>query len=303
MVRAAIQVAYAARCRKVVRALASLAMVGWAGMSGIAHAQIVGTANSMVMPAGSTDRYFGLALYSVPKYLGSSERSTEVGLDFQINWSNGVFLSSPTLMGMHLSNEPGVEYGPLLEYQPGRYASDIEKSRGIQDVAATFNIGGFYNYAWNDDWRFTSTLMHATNDPGMYLTMGVQRSLKNLMPSHHDVVLSVGMSAANGYYNRKYFGIPFNYSNYGAAGASSSPGSVNGGTSTAGGAVVPVFSVEPGGGIKDVHGGIRWNWELSPSWLLVSDLSTSYLTRSAGNSPLVEKRNYTTFAAGITYRY
>lgn len=256
--------------------VASLSLSGSA-----ARAQMVASANTIIMPAGSTDRYVGVGVFQAPKYVGGKENTVAVGLDYQVNWSNGVFISGANLAGMHLSNEPSIEYGPLIEYQAGREATDSDKLRGLQDIPASFNVGAFYNYDWNEHWRFTSSLMHATNDAGMYMKLGVQRSFAGWLPSHNDVIFSFGITAANSYYNQKYFGI--------------SPGMYAM-------AAVPL-SNSPSGGIKDVHGGIRWNWELSPSWLLVTDVSTSYLTKSAGDSPLVEKRNYTTFATGIAYRF
>jgi outer membrane scaffolding protein for murein synthesis (MipA/OmpV family) len=57
------------------------------------------------------------------------------------------------------------------------------------------------------------------------------------------------------------------------------------------------------GGLKDVHLGARWNWSLSPSWLLTTNLEAVRLMGSARNSPLVERPTNLTVSTAIAYRF
>lgn len=59
----------------------------------------------------------------------------------------------------------------------------------------------------------------------------------------------------------------------------------------------------PGGGLKDVRAGVRWNWALSPSWMLVTNVQAARLVGSVRNSPLVERPTNVTVSAAFAYRF
>jgi outer membrane scaffolding protein for murein synthesis (MipA/OmpV family) len=63
------------------------------------------------------------------------------------------------------------------------------------------------------------------------------------------------------------------------------------------------LAYHPRGGLNDASIGARWNWALSPSWLVTSNLKASHLLGSAKDSPLVERPANLTVSSAIAYRF
>lgn len=261
------------------------------------------------MPDGSRDMYAGLGVQSAPRWDGTGSRKVSALPVLQVQWSNGLFISGMSA-GMHLSNDPTFEYGPLLAVQPGRgrtgtgqtiggigstdtmligpVPEPIDKRNmrntdldGMDKIGARLQGGAFANYYVTPQWRLTSSLLYgAGNDhDGARLDLGVQRLAVELGARHH-VSLSAGVTVVNRKYNQTYFGVT-------AAEVSRSR-----------------FSYyEAGGGLQDAHVGVRWNWAWSPSWMLTSDLQARRLLGSAAHSPLVERSTNLTVSTAIAYRF
>ena len=256
------------------------------------------------MPDGSRDMYAGLGVVSAPRYEGADSRKTRALPVLQVQWSNGVFVSGMSA-GMHLSASPTVEYGPLLAVHPRRSESGTGGSvGGLSDrigmapiVTRTFGsgnplegmgaikarpeAGAFFNYYLAPEWRLTSSVLAgAGNDRnGVRGVLGIQRLALQLAP-HHTVSVSAGLSFANRAYHQDYFGVTAVQ-----ADASGNP------------------EYHPRGGLKDVHVGARWNWALSPSWMLTSSLQATRLTGDARHSPLVERSTNMTVSTAFAYRF
>jgi outer membrane scaffolding protein for murein synthesis (MipA/OmpV family) len=261
------------------------------------------------MPDGSRDMYAGLGVQSAPRWDGTGSRKVSALPVLQVQWSNGLFISGMSA-GMHLSDDPTFEYGPLLAVQPGRgrtgtgqtiggigstdtmligpVPEPIDKRNmrntdldGMDKIGARLQGGAFANYYVTPQWRLTSSLLYgAGNDhDGARLDLGVQRLAVELGARHH-VSLSAGVTVVNRKYNQTYFGVT-------AAEVSRSR-----------------FSYyEAGGGLQDAHVGVRWNWAWSPSWMLTSDLQARRLLGSAAHSPLVERSTNLTVSTAIAYRF
>jgi len=256
------------------------------------------------MPDGSRDMYVGLGVVSAPRYEGADSRKTRALPVLQVQWSNGVFVSGMSA-GMHLSSNPVVEYGPLLAIHPRRSESgtggrvgDLEgftallpttartlkggnPLAGMDDIKTRPEAGAFFNYYLSPQWRLTSSVLAgAGNDRnGVRGQLGIQRLAMQLAP-HHTVSVSAGLSFANRAYHQSYFGVT-------AAQADSSGN--------------PAY--RPDGGLKDVSIGARWNWALSPSWMLTSSVQVSRLAGDARHSPLVERPNNVTVSTAFAYRF
>jgi outer membrane scaffolding protein for murein synthesis (MipA/OmpV family) len=261
------------------------------------------------MPDGSRDMYVGLGVQSAPRWEGADSRKVSALPVLQVQWSNGLFISGMSA-GMHLSDNPTFEYGPLLAVQPGRdeagsgHAVDgvgttgtaligpvpdpIDKRRfdgtrleGMDRIGARLQGGAFANYYLTPQWRLTgSVLVGAGNDhDGARLDLGVQRLALDLGARHH-VALTAGAGIVNRHYNATYFGV--------SAGESAR-------------SRFPYYA--PGGGLQDAHVGVRWNWAWSPSWMLTSNLQARRLLGSAAKSPLVERPTNLTVSTAIAYRF
>ncbi|WP_322401555.1 MipA/OmpV family protein [Massilia luteola] len=261
------------------------------------------------MPDGSRDMYAGLGVQSAPRWDGTGSRKVSALPVLQVQWSNGLFISGMSA-GMHLSDDPTFEYGPLLAVQPGRdrtgtgqaiggigstdtmligpVPEPIDKRNmrntdldGMDKIGARLQGGAFANYYVTPQWRLMSSLLYgAGNDhDGARLDLGVQRLAVELGARHH-VSLSAGVTVVNRNYNQTYFGVT-------AAEVSRSR-----------------FSYyEAGGGLQDAHVGVRWNWAWSPSWMLTSNLQARRLLGSAAHSPLVERSTNLTVSTAIAYRF
>jgi MipA family protein len=296
-----------------------------AGACNVATAQ---TPANNPMPDGSRDMYLGLGVLSAPEYEGGRERQVSAVPLLQAEWSNGIFVSGVSV-GMHLSGSPKVEFGPLLTYQGRRdetgtskgpdgvsgglggpafpssalpppevnkpptepgfgtasgdvsVRTDGNRLAGIRPLKARLLGGGFFNYYVAPSVRLTSTALAGAgrDGDGALLTLGLQ-SISNNVGAHHAVSVSAGLTLVNASYNRSYFGVT----------AKEAVTSHN-------------RAYTPGGGLKDVHLGVRWNWTLAPSWLISSSARVSHLQGDAKQSPLVERPTNFTVSTGLAYRF
>jgi outer membrane scaffolding protein for murein synthesis (MipA/OmpV family) len=280
-----------------------LLLLAMASMSGAAWAQ---TPAINPMPDGSRDMYVGLGVQSAPRYEGTGSRKVSALPVLQVQWSTGLFISGMSA-GMHLSDSPTFEYGPLLAVHPGRdesgsgkvadgigggetmgFSGPIDRSKkagagltGMADIGARLQAGGFANYYLSPQWRLTGSLLYGAGKErdGARLELGVQR-LAAVSGARHRVSLSAGVAVVNRNYNQTWFGVS-------VAEASSSR--------------FPYY--EAAGGLQDAHLGARWNWTLAPSWMLTSSLQAKRLLGSAAKSPLVERSTNLTVSTAIAYRF
>lgn len=252
------------------------------------------------MPDGSRDMYAGLGAVARPRYEGADSHKVSALPVIQVQWSNGFFISGMSA-GMHLSNRPTVEYGPLLTVHPNRdesgsgrlvdgvgvttapveFLRSENRLAGMKDVSTRLEGGFFFNYYLAPEWRLTSSVLFgAGNDrDGARMELGVQRLAVQLAPQH-TLSFNAGATIVNADYSRAYFGVTGDESR------------VSGN---------PMY--RPGGGIKDVRVGARWNWALTPSWMLVTNVQATRLVGSTRNSPLVERPTNVSVSAAFAYRF
>lgn len=278
-------------------------------LSGACGATWAQTPTTNPMPDGSRDMYVGLGVQSAPRWDGTGSRKVSALPVLQVQWSNGLFISGMSA-GMHLSDDPTFEYGPLLAVQPGRddagtgrvfdgvgsagtmligpVPDPIDKRNktvtgldGMDKIGARLQGGVFANHYLTPQWRLTSSVLYgAGNDhDGARLDLGVQR-LAFALGSRHHVSVSAGITVVNRNYNETYFGVTL------AEAARSR---------------FPMY--EAGGGLQDAHVGVRWNWVLSPSWMLTSNVQAKGLLGNAAKSPLVERSTNLTVSTAIAYRF
>lgn len=261
------------------------------------------------MPDGSRDMYVGLGAQSAPRWEGAEARRVRALPLLQVQWSNGIFISGNTA-GMHLLDDPAIEAGPLLMLQPGRSeggvaasaggtgvasipativgSRPVETSRrlpgrldGMDDIRTRVLVGGFANYYLDTRWRLAGNLLYGAGNErdGARLELGVQRLAMGI-GAHHRASLSAGIGIVNRHYSQTYFGVTVR-----EASRSGFP------------------SYAPGGGLQDLHAGLRWNWDWTPSWMLTTNLQARRLLGSARHSPLVERPTNLTVSTAVAYRF
>lgn len=267
------------------------------GVSSVAAAQ---TPAVNLMPDGSRDMYIGLGAIVQPRYEGADEHRTRALPLLQVEFSNGVFLSGMSA-GWHLSQRPGLEFGPLVGVHPGRDESGVGgKLGGVTDMASpdrgflSFNsnrlagldeidphvtAGGFVNVYLRPGVRINNTVQYGAGGNGLVWEASVQK-VAGSMDSPHRVSLAAGVSVVNRHYNETFFGVP--------------------GTTAR---LTGLAEYRPDGGVKDVFIGARWNWALSPSWIVTTSARASRLTGDARKSPLVERTSQFSISTGLAYRF
>ncbi|HSY29567.1 MAG TPA: MipA/OmpV family protein, partial [Burkholderiaceae bacterium] len=128
--------------------------------------------------------------------------------------------------------------------------------------------------------QLTSDLLYGTGHDrgGIFFDFGARTSVR--VAAHHTLSFLAGMTWANAEYTQIDYGI--------------TPQQAS--TST-----IPAYSASAG--VLDMHAGVNWNWELSPSWLLNSKVSATHLMGSAVGSPFVERTDNLTISTGLAYRF
>lgn len=281
-----------------------------AGACSAIHAQ---TPAVNLMPDGSRDMYIGLGVVSAPDFIGASDQRVRALPLLQVEFSNGVFISG-TSAGMHLSQQPSVEFGPLFAIHRGRDRNDLVSGvnstalspgreappgflvsigpdgkeiggpdgiNGMTDVKSRLQGGVFLNYYLSPQVRLTSSILYGAGNErdGLLASFGVQHTAADIAP-HHKVSLSAGITVVNRNLNASLFGVTEeDFRNSGH----------------------PLYA--PGGGVRDFYVGAGWNWALSPSWMLASSARLSRLRGDARHSPLVQRPTQFTVSTGLAYRF
>lgn len=264
------------------------------------------------MPDGSRDMYVGLGALSAPDFQGSIKRGVSAQPLIQVEWSSGVFISGMNL-GMHLSREPSLEFGPLVSIQPGRDFNGTSRGPGgineiggptlgpitgqgdrgavdfsggnilygIDSVPSRVQAGGFLNYYLTPGWRVTNSVQYGSgrDRKGVIWNIALQHIAADVAPNHR-VSASFGVNMVNRSYNQSYFGVTEEEFNRGA-----------------------VSSFAPEAGMRDMYVGVRWNWLLSPRWMMTSSARFARLQDDASKSPLVQRKNDVSISTGLAYRF
>lgn len=262
------------------------------------------------MPDGSRDMYVGLGVQSASRYEGGRSRHAMLMPVLQAEWSNGVFISGASA-GMHWSGSVGLEYGPLVSLHPGRSERGraltgaglsgtgsntaipplalgglppITRMTGMPDVPRRLEAGAFLTWYLNPQWRLANSVLYGAGQErdGLRATLDLQRIAAAVAP-HHTLSFTAGITLADDNYNRALFGV-----------------------TPAQELLAFAFArrpYAPGGGIKDVHAGVRWNWALAPSWMLTSGAHAVRLAGDAKASPLVDRPAGVTVWSALAYRF
>lgn len=279
-----------------------------------------------LMPDGSYDMYAGLGVRSAPNYEGGDERTVRAMPVLQVGWSNGMFISGMSA-GWHLSATPGIEYGPLLSLHAARSkhgaslldtavsitggdqmgitlppgmtsaaGSQFKVSYRLRHIGARAEGGFFFNYYLAERLRLTNSVLFGASAErnGLRWTADLQRGAIELAP-HHTLSLTAGVTLGNRAYNTGYFGLrtddvlqvtPL------AAGMGGKPQQA-----------ASKWAYAAAGGVKDLHLGARWNWALSPAWLLTTNVQITQLRGGAKASPLTEQATGVSVSTALAYRF
>jgi outer membrane protein len=236
-------------------------------------------ATRMMMPEGTYDLYFGLAL-------GTSLRSDSEGGSrsqllpaLNVQWSNGVYAEAGTRggsVGMHLSDNPIIDYGVMVSMSERDQRSDTPGQRG----GAAVQAGGFWYWAVEHNISIGGDLQAGGGFDRGGLLGHARISYATPLAVHHSGELEIGAYAADHSWMQGYFGV--------------SPQQAASGNN-------PVYRASAG--VVSVYGEAYWSWHFSNKYHLGSGLRFSRLVGSAAASPLVGKRNRVSLGTSLTYHF
>lgn len=230
---------------------------------------------SMLMPEGSKDLYMGIVVADVARDEGGSARRlvalpTASGL-----WSNGIFAQLGAL-GWDLTDDPTVNYGPIVTYGPRSKRSDDSAHRS----SIAFQGGAFYGFMFTREIHFGSRLLYGGGADGRGLQLRLGADISWRLGAHDALTLSPGLALANGALMRSTYGV------------SASQAKLDG---------LPAYDAKAG--VRNLGLDIDWNSELSTKFTLDTGLSLSRLAGSAAHSPLIARRNDATLFTALSYHF
>lgn len=226
------------------------------------------------MPEGTTDVDVGMVAAVVPRAEGRGDSRFVLLPTVSAQWSNGVF-AAPGELGVHMSRNPRWSFGPLLTYGAKPERAD---SRGKRDDWG-LEAGGFVAYRVTHNLSLSSQLLYGggNDDHGVRFTARANYGIE--LSSHQSLGFNIGFTAANASYLDSYFGV---------APAPGSPYRAG---------------YHPGGHLKNLFAGVRWNVELSTRYSVTTGCSESRLAKAAADSPLVESPHNVSLFTQLAYHF
>lgn len=262
----------------VLRATAAVA-ASLGALTG-AHAQAFDAVRLYGAAPGKNGGTAGLAVIAGTEYMGSDERRTLAVPLLNYQWANGWFAGVSNGVGYNFSRSPGMQYGLRVTADLGRKASRSPALRGMGDIDASAELGGFVNHTLASGFILTTSLRYgAGNDnKGLVADLGAVYSTE-LTPRWR---LSVGaaLTAVNAEYMQSYFGV-----------------------SPAQAAASGYRRFAPTAGIRDVRGNVALSYQLSREISLTGALSTVTLVGDAADSPLTRKKSSVNGFAAVSYAF
>lgn len=277
------------------------------------------------MPDGSRDMYVGLGFVSAPAYEGARRPRRLAAPVLQGEWSNGVFISGMNA-GIHLSDRPALEFGPLLALQARRSESGNGASLG---GASVFSIAGS-NTPLSPVEVETPGEPVAPEPPGKNARSGGPNRLSGmdvvrarlqaggfvnvyLSPSlrlTNSVLFGAGKGSDGLVWNLALQRVLTQASPHHSVTLSAGVSVVNRSYNTSFFGVTADEALRsgnraytPGAGLNGASAGVRWHWALSPSWLLINNVQATRVLGDARKSPLVERPNGFVVSSALAYRF
>ena len=225
------------------------------------------------IPDGSKDISFALTTFDTPRSEGGKKRQIGVLPSFSGRWSNGVFASLGQV-GWDISNDPVLDYGPLLSYDLHQARTDDPSDKG----GITVEGGGFAHYLFAYNINFNAALLYGGGAKRSGARLIGDADYSVVLGAHAALTLSPGIELANASYMKSTFGV-----------------------TPAQSAVDHLAPYEARPGAKNLFFNSDVAWQFSNKWTLNAGVNTSYLLGSAAHSPLTQKR--TDFTAYLSANY
>ncbi len=174
----------------------------------------------------------------------------------------------------------GFSYGPSFRYLSKRESNDYSDLRGLNDIDASFEVGGKFAYTFGLFRPWVAVRHGFGGHDGIVGETGLDFIIRPNAVT--EITFGPRASFASGDYMRTYFGITPVES-----------------------AVAGLRAYAPGGGFKGAGAELGVRYEFNPEWAFVGSLAYERLIGGAANSPIVKvgDPNQITATLGLTYRF
>ena len=229
---------------------------------------------------GSDGGAFGAAVITSPEYRGSDARRTMLLplLDYQ--WASGWFAGASNGIGFNFSGTPQMQYGLRVTADLGRKESRSSALRGMGDVPAALEGGGFFNYHLSRELLLTSTLRYGAGVGHKGLVVDLGAGYSTVIAPAWRLGAGAGLTFVNARYMQSFFGV------------------------TAGQSAASGYAVTTAGaGVRDVRVNTMLTYSIDPRLAVTTVLSASSLQGDAKDSPLTRKRTSATGVVAVTYAF
>jgi outer membrane protein len=233
----------------------------------------------MMMPEGTYDMYFGLALGTTLRSADEGGSSSVVVPALSVQWSNGAFAEASqreAVAGMHLSDNPVIDYGVMASMSQRDQRADTPGERGGMAVQA----GGFWHWQAAYNMSLGIDLQAGGGFDRGGLLSHARISYNTPLAAHHSANLEAGAFIADHSWMQGYFGV--------------TPAQAASGGN-------PAYRASAG--VLSVYGDLDWSWQMGNKYFLVTGARLSRLVGSAAASPLVGKRNRISLGTSLTYHF
>ncbi|HVG50329.1 MAG TPA: MipA/OmpV family protein [Xanthobacteraceae bacterium] len=174
----------------------------------------------------------------------------------------------------------GFIFAPSVRYIYKRDTDDHPELRGLNDVSASYEVGGKFGYQWNIFQPWVAVRYGFGGYQGVVGETGL--AMRFLPGPYTEFTFGPRASFATSDYMRTYFGV-----------------------TPAEAAASGFAAYNPSGGFKGVGLEATGRYEFTPQWSLVGALIYEKLIGDAADSPVVQVGNENQFTArlGISYRF
>jgi len=221
----------------------------------------------------------GVVAISTHEYAGSDETRNIVLPVLDYTWANGWF-AGVSGVGHTWSLGNGLQYGIKLNYDPGREESRSRALKGLGNLDAGAELGGFAHYALGSGFVAKTGLRFGSgvDNKGALWDVGLEYG-KPLAPDWH---LGAGVAAtyANSDYLQSYFGV------------------------TAKQSIASGYQeYRPSSGLRDVAVRVSLTYIVSPTVALTGAVANTSLMGDAKDGPMVRKSSATSGLLALSYSF
>lgn len=222
----------------------------------------------------------GSVVLAGTEYPGSDERRTVVLPVFDYQWASGWFAGVSNGLGYNFSKSSQTQFGLRMTADIGRKESRASALRGMGDIDAALEVGGFFNTQLTPDIVLNSSVRYGSGQDNQGLVIDIGADYSTPLGPEWRLGAGTALTLANAEYMRSFFGVN--------ALQSSRSGYAN---------------YTPGAGLRDVRAHVSLTYTLTPRASLTGALSVSTLLGDAADSPLTKQRTTTSGLIALTYSF